>query len=82
MVGLQDGLSSERSYTVKTLPHGFFRGIMDTIMQRKKDGLGRAAAIFTGLFFTGCGYIAGQISLIRKQKVFDSAANLSLDQVL
>jgi len=81
MVGSQDGLSTERSYTLKTLPQGFFRGIGDAILRRKKGGLGRATAILIGLLFTGTGYLSGRISLMRKEKVVDPAVKLSLDQV-
>lgn len=81
MVGSQDGLSTERSYTLKTLPQGFFRGIGDGILRRKQGGFGRAAAILIGLLFTGAGYLTGRISLMRNNKVVDPAAKLSLDQV-
>lgn len=80
LVGSQDGLSTERNYTFKTLPEGFFRGIGDAIFRRSVGGVGRAAAILTGLFITGFGYISGRVSLMQNHKVFDPAAELSLDQ--
>lgn len=56
------GLSSERSYTFKTLPRGFARGLTDTFLRRDLSGLTRAGAIVTGLTMTIIGYLIGSVS--------------------
>lgn len=62
IIGAKDGLSSERSYTRKTLPLGVLRGITDTF---KGDfaGLKRAGAIIIGLFTTAAGFLSGSFLL-------------------
>jgi glucosyl-dolichyl phosphate glucuronosyltransferase len=57
-VGTADGLSSERQYTVRTLPRGLARGLGDAV-RGDFSGLGRAAAIVLGLAVTTTGYLAG-----------------------
>lgn len=57
-VGAQKGLSSERKYTLHTLPQGALQGIKDTL-RGDISGLGRTAAIITGLFITTTGYAVG-----------------------
>jgi len=59
-VGAGDGLSSERSYTFRTLPLGVLRGLGDAV-RGDPAGLGRAAAIVTGLAWTTWGYIVGRL---------------------
>jgi len=59
LLGAQDGLSSERNYTFRTLPQGVFRGLNDAIIQRKQAGLKRAGTIIAGLAFTTAGYLMG-----------------------
>lgn len=58
LVGQADGLSAERSYTMKTLPTGVLKGLAD-IFHGDFSGLARAAAILLGLAFTGAGYLVG-----------------------
>lgn len=58
LVGRSDGLSSERAYTLRILPSGFFRGIQDAL-RGDMSGLGRAGAIFAGLTITTWGYLVG-----------------------
>lgn len=82
MVGSQDGLASERTYTFKTLPRGFLKGFVDTFSHKSWAGVSRAWAIFTGLLFTTAGYIAGRVTLTRNKPFSAANANLSLDQVL
>lgn len=65
MVGANDALSSERSYTLKTLPLGVLRGVGDTL-RGDVSGLGRATAIITGLLITAAGYAVGRYHLRRK----------------
>jgi hypothetical protein len=57
-VGTQAGLSSERKYTLKTLPQGVLRGFSDAV-HGDLSGLGRAVAIVVGLTITTTGYIVG-----------------------
>jgi glucosyl-dolichyl phosphate glucuronosyltransferase len=58
LVGSNDGLDSERAYTLKTLPLGVVRGVLDGITG-KPAGFGRAGAIIAGLFITTAGYVRG-----------------------
>lgn len=58
-VGARDGLATERSYTLRTLPQGVWRGIGDALLRRDASGLGRAAAIVVGLLATTAGYLVG-----------------------
>ncbi|GAA0389812.1 glycosyltransferase family 2 protein [Microbispora corallina] len=57
-VGAGDGLSSERSYTFRTLPLGVLRGLGDAL-RGDVAGLGRAGAIVVGLAWTTWGYVLG-----------------------
>lgn len=57
--GAGDGLSSERTYTLRTLPRGVFRGLSDALLRADVGGLGRAAAIIAGLSVTTAGYLVG-----------------------
>lgn len=56
------GLSSERTYTFKTLPQGFWRGLTDPFFRRDLTGVARAGAIVTGLAMTTIGYLIGRVS--------------------
>ena len=58
LVGSDDGLSEERSYTSRTLPLGFLRGIGDAF-RGDVDGLARAAMLVVGLTTTTRGYLGG-----------------------
>jgi GT2 family glycosyltransferase len=55
-VGRSDGLASERTYTLKTLPQGIARGLADAILRGDRMGLARAGAIIAGLAYTIAGY--------------------------
>jgi GT2 family glycosyltransferase len=61
-VGAGDGLSAERSYTLRTLPAGVVRGFADALLKRDLDGIRRAAAIVAGLGITGIGYLRGRLA--------------------
>ena len=61
--GIRAGLSSERTYTVKTLPLGVVRGLTDALYHRDLTGLARAGAIVVGLTLTIAGYLLGSIFL-------------------
>jgi GT2 family glycosyltransferase len=60
-VGSDAGLSSERAYTLRTLPRGITRGLQDVV---KGDpwGAARASAIVGGLSVTTTGYVMGTVS--------------------
>jgi glucosyl-dolichyl phosphate glucuronosyltransferase len=60
-VGPNDGLSSERHYTTRTLPRGVVSGLAETI-HGDRTGLSRAAAIIAGLASTSAGYAVGRLS--------------------
>ena len=57
-VGSQVGLSSERKYTLHTLPAAAWQGLVDTL-HGDISGLGRTAAIVAGLMITATGYFLG-----------------------
>ena len=70
LVGSGSGLSSERSYTFRTLPRGVLRGLGD-FLRGDPGGLGRACAILAGLAITTLGYLAS--SLRRRPTVSEAA---------
>lgn len=55
------GLSSERTYTFKTLPRGVARGLADIFFHHDLTGMLRAGAIVAGLAVTAAGYFIGGI---------------------
>jgi glucosyl-dolichyl phosphate glucuronosyltransferase len=64
LVGGRDGLSSERTYTTRTLPKGIVQGFRDAILKGDRHGFGRAWAILVGLGFTTLGYLVGKLLLL------------------
>lgn len=62
-VGRKDGLASERSYTLRTLPTGILCGVGDFLFQSHPGGLARAGLIVGGLAVTTLGYLVGKIHL-------------------
>lgn len=60
-VGAKDGLATERSYTLRTLPLGIWQGFRDTFAGKDVFGLARASAIAVGLLATTTGYLIGSI---------------------
>jgi glycosyltransferase involved in cell wall biosynthesis len=58
-VGAGDGLSTERTYMLRALPYGVWRGLVDGFVRLDFTGLLRAGAIIAGLGFTIAGYITG-----------------------
>lgn len=58
-VGRSRGLSTERAYTMRTLPTGVLRGLGDGLRGRV-DGVLRAGAIGLGLLVTVAGYGVGR----------------------
>lgn len=61
LVGADDGLASERTYTFKTLPAGALRGLWQGLARADLGGVGRAAMIGAGLALTTLGYLRGVI---------------------
>ncbi|HEY0739385.1 MAG TPA: glycosyltransferase family 2 protein [Herpetosiphonaceae bacterium] len=61
LVGRERGLSSERDYTLRTLPGGVWHGIVDTFRRRDRGGILRAGAIVVGLGVTTGGYAVGLV---------------------
>jgi glucosyl-dolichyl phosphate glucuronosyltransferase len=59
--GSADGLASERSYTLRTLPSGVLRGVADTLSRRDIAGVARAFVIVAGLLMTTIGYAVGRV---------------------
>ena len=62
-VGTKDGLASERSYTLRTLPLGLVRGLTDALFHPDLNGFARAGAIMVGLAVTTTGYLGGRTFL-------------------
>jgi len=61
-VGTKDGLASERTYILRTLPQGVVRGMMVGLFHLDLTGFLRAGAIIAGLMVTTIGYQVGAIS--------------------
>jgi cellulose synthase/poly-beta-1,6-N-acetylglucosamine synthase-like glycosyltransferase len=59
LAGRDQGLASERAYTLRTLPRGVVRGLARAVRHRDVGGLGQAVAIVAGLTFTTAGYLMG-----------------------
>lgn len=60
LVGAQDGLANERSYTMRTLPLGVVRGLKEGITQGRPSSAKRSWAICLGLATTVAGYLIGK----------------------
>jgi hypothetical protein len=58
-VGARRGLTSETSYTLRTLPRGVARRIGKIIRYRDPVHMGQAAAIIAGFTITAFGYVTG-----------------------
>jgi GT2 family glycosyltransferase len=69
LAGVGDGLSSERTYTSRTLPRAVVRGLADAVLRRDLSGLLRAGAIIAGFSYTVLGFLTGVITrpLIRSE---------------
>jgi glycosyltransferase involved in cell wall biosynthesis len=77
-VGAEDGLSSERTYTFRTLPRGVACGVWEAIRRGDVAGLARAGAIIIGLLVTASGFLSGKVRQwlpsSRSEEVHDQAA--------
>jgi GT2 family glycosyltransferase len=60
LVGAGDGLSTERAYTLRTLPSGMLQGLT-AALRGDLAGLARAGAIGAGLALTASGYLMGKL---------------------
>ncbi|MFN8473394.1 MAG: glycosyltransferase family 2 protein [Anaerolineae bacterium] len=69
LVGAGDGLSTERSYTMRTLPAGIAQGAIDTVRRGEMSGMARAGTIVAGLGFTVAGYLVGRLTLSMQPQV-------------
>lgn len=68
IIGSGDGLSTERSYATRTLPLGVVAGIAD-LFRGDPRGLGRAAAIVTGLSVTAAAYLKARLGQPHRREV-------------
>ncbi len=62
LVGSEQGLASERAYTLHTLPQGLMLNLRAVLLHGDAAGLARAAAIIAGLGSTALGYLVGKIT--------------------
>jgi GT2 family glycosyltransferase len=60
-VGSGRGLSSERSYSLRVLPHGVMGGLRDSTVNSDIAGLARAGAILCGLAYTASSYFGARL---------------------
>ena len=67
LVGAQDGLSSERAYTLRTLPEGMLRGL-GAALRGHGGGLRRAGAIAGGFALTTIGYGRGLLARVGSRR--------------
>ncbi len=65
LAGGARALSTERAYTLRTLPGGAARGLLDLAGHRDIGGVGRAFAIVAGLTTTVAGYLRGRLAARR-----------------
>ena len=63
----RSGLASERAYTMRVLPRGILRGVVEAITRGDPGGLGRSAMIAAGLAVTTAGYLLGAASRYDKE---------------
>jgi glucosyl-dolichyl phosphate glucuronosyltransferase len=74
LVGADAGLSSERTYTTRTLPRGVIRGGQEALRGADPAGLQRGLFIVLGLTVTTAGYAWGRVAAMvkgrRQQGVF------------
>jgi len=66
-VGAKDSLASECTYTLRILPQGVGRGLIDALFHHDLSGLGRAGAIICGLALTAVSYCLSSV-LLRKAR--------------
>jgi hypothetical protein len=60
-LGASDGLSTEWTYVLRTLPAGVLRGFAQGVVARDITGFQQAGAIMAGLALTTSGYVVGRL---------------------
>lgn len=73
IAGPRTGLATERAYVRRTLPQGVVRSLT-SVFRGEISGLGRAAAILSGLGITTAGYLAGVAALRTGRLAIDVGA--------
>ncbi|MCU1427028.1 MAG: glycosyl transferase family 2 [Actinomycetia bacterium] len=68
LVGSRDGLSSERSYTTRTLPQAALRDARVAVTDRSRSALARVAARAAGVAWAGAGFAAARVTLARTDR--------------
>ena len=63
LVGTDDGLSSERAYTLRVLPSGVLRNLYRGLRRREWAGFLRSGAIVAGFGITAIGYALAQMRI-------------------
>jgi GT2 family glycosyltransferase len=61
LIGSTDGLASERTYALRTLPTGVAANLAEGVLRRDRAALARAGAIIAGFAFTATGYLVGTL---------------------
>ena len=61
-VGVNHGTTTERDYTLRTLPRGAVQGLVDMLARRDWSGAARAGAIAAGLAITTAGFTTAMVS--------------------
>lgn len=69
LVGTADGLASERTYTLRTLPQGVVHSLTSFWRRADMAGPARAAAIVAGLAITTAGYARGRATQLLNAQV-------------
>jgi GT2 family glycosyltransferase len=69
-VGATDGLASERTHALRTLPQGIVRNL-GSALEGDPAGLQRAGAIMAGLMLTAAGYLRGTLAARRTEVAAD-----------
>jgi GT2 family glycosyltransferase len=67
LVGMQNGLSSEVSHTVRTLPISVIKDVINGIRHRDKSSFMQAGAIVAGFTMVASGYVVGASSIKTKK---------------
>ncbi|CAA9588984.1 MAG: hypothetical protein AVDCRST_MAG86-4287 [uncultured Truepera sp.] len=82
-VGAADGLTSERTYTLQTLPRGVVREGMSALRERNPAGLTRAGSIVIGFCATAVGYLKGLVvAPVARKRLDDSLPPFSPARVV
>jgi glycosyltransferase involved in cell wall biosynthesis len=78
-VGAKDSLSSERAYTLRTLPMGVLRSVIGGILHLDLPSFQRAGAIIAGLSITTSGYLVGSFARHLNARKYDRNFKQSLE---